>query len=109
METITIEQLRELVRDLDNIRITGHVLLRFRERQITIKDVINSVQNGEIIEQYPDDFPYPSCLVLGLSVNNKHLHTVCGVGENILWLITAYFPSPDKWESDNKTRKAAGL
>ena len=24
--------------------------------------------NGEIIEQYPDDYPYPSCLILGVSI-----------------------------------------
>ena len=32
---------------------------------------------------------------------------VCGSGNKKLWVITAYFPSTDKWESDFKTRKAA--
>ncbi len=33
------------------------------------------------------------------------LHVVIGNHESDLFLITAYFPSFDKWESDFKTRK----
>jgi hypothetical protein len=29
--------------------------------------VIAALTNGEIIEHYPTDYPFPSCLVLGLS------------------------------------------
>jgi hypothetical protein len=106
MDTITIAQLRELCRNLDNVEITQHAFLRFRERNIIVKDVISAILNGEIIEQYPDDYPFPSCLVLGLSANNLHLHTVCGIGDKKLWVITAYFPTLELWKSDYKTRKA---
>lgn len=51
--------------------------------------------NGEIIEQYPDDYPYPSCLILGMSIEDKYLHVVIGNHESDLFLITAYFPSFD--------------
>jgi hypothetical protein len=107
MGTITIAQLRELCRNLDNVEITQHAFLRFRERKIIVKDVINAILNGEIIEQYPDDHPFPSCLVLGLSTKSLHLHIVCGIGGNKLWVITAYFPALESWENDYKTRKAA--
>lgn len=63
------------------------------------------IMNGEIIEQYPDDYPYPSCLILGMSIEDKYLHVVIGHHESDLFLITAYFPSVDKWEADFKTRK----
>ena len=88
-----------------NIRITLHAAKRLEQRGIFIKDVISCITNGEIIEQYPDDYPYPSCLIFGLSVNEKFLHVVIGHHESELFLITAYFPSTDKWESDFKTRK----
>jgi hypothetical protein len=39
--------------------------LRLRERGIKRADVINCIQSGEIIEQYLDDMPFPSCLILG--------------------------------------------
>ena len=102
---ITIESLISLCGDLDNISITQHAFKRLRERKITIDDIINGIKSGEIIEDYPDDYPYPSCLVLGFSLNDTHIHIVCGVGDNKLWLISAYFPTLDLWENDYKTRK----
>ena len=61
---------------------------------------------GELIEEYPTDYPYPSCLVLGKSVHDKPLHAVIGIGGGYIWIITAYFPDELKWENDFKTRKA---
>ena len=87
------------------LRWTNHVMVRLVQRGITADDVIHSLQNGEIIEQYPTDYPYPSCLVLGLAVNNQLIHVVCGLGNNALWLITAYYPNPDEWTSDLKKRR----
>jgi hypothetical protein len=105
-----IEILRELCSNVDNIQVTRHAYDRFRERSITLDDVINAISSGEIIEQYPNDYPYPSCLVLGLSVDKTPLHTVCGVDKSErLWIITAYFPSDDKWENDYSKRKAVKL
>lgn len=60
---------------------------------------------GEIIEDYPDDYPYPSSLVLGQSISGQPLHLVCGIGNNTLFVITAYKPNSEKWEADWKTRK----
>jgi len=79
--------------------------MRLQERGINPSDVKNCILTGEVIEQYPNDYPHPSCLILGLSIDNKHLHSVIGVGAGYLWLITSYFPNTDKWEADNKTRK----
>jgi hypothetical protein len=57
---------------------------------------------GEIIEEYPDDYPYPSCLILGA---NTPLHVVCGISELELHIITAYVPDSAKWNDDLKTRR----
>ena len=69
------------------------------------KDVLNALLNGEIIEEYKDDYPYPSCLVFGMTIDNKVIHVVCGVNEIEVWIITAYYPDNIKWEDDLKTRK----
>jgi len=105
MDKFTIENLKSLCDDLDKVEITQHAFLRLRERGIFFYDIVNAIMNGEIIEQYPEDFPFPSCLVLGLSKKDTYLHTVCGIGNSKLWIITAYFPTIDKWEDDLKTRK----
>lgn len=60
--------------------------------------------NGEIIENYPEDYPFPSALVLECK-NGKPMHIVAGIGKNKLWIITAYYPDEKHWSSDYKTRK----
>ena len=101
---LNIHELRKIC-SLENIEITLHAARRLEQRGILIKDILSYIQNGEIIEQYPDDYPYPSCLILGLSSKQKYLHTVIGSNMQPLWVVTAYFPSLQKWEDDFKTRK----
>ncbi len=87
------------------IRWTGHALKRLMQRGISQADVIRAIQAGEIIEQYPDDYPYPSCLLLGADAAGDALHVCCGRGPGEIWMITAYRPNLDEWENDLKTRK----
>lgn len=72
---IDIERLRKHFQD-DTIVISEHAKNRCRERGIKQRDVRNCIMTGEIIEQYPGDFPFPSCLVFGYSVENKIIHVV---------------------------------
>ncbi len=88
-----------------NIKWAKHCLERMQERDISINDVESCLQTGEVIEDYPDDFPHPSCLIYGHTNENKILHIVVGSDGNTLFFITAYFPNTDKFEKDLKTRK----
>ena len=100
----TIEDFRKINKS-ENIIISLHGQLRLNERNISVDDVMNAIDNGEIIEQYPEDFPFPSCLILGLTVASIYIHVVVSMNDGKIYLVTAYIPSPDKWESDLKTRK----
>jgi len=77
------------------------------ERRITVEDVEAVLDAGEVIEQYPNDTPYPSRLVLGWR-GSRPLHVVAAesIGENELIVITAYEPDPAQWEADCKRRKS---
>lgn len=88
-----------------NIRWAKHCLERMQERDISINDVESCLQTGAIIEDYPDDFPHPSCLIFGYTREHKVLHIVVGSNSNTIFFITAYYPSTDKFEKDLKTRK----
>lgn len=88
-----------------NFKWTKHCLERMQERDISIDDVKNCIRTGEIIEDYPNDFPYPSCLIFGYTINHKILHTIVGSDGKTLFFITAYYPSTDKFKKDLKTRK----
>lgn len=87
------------------IRWTDHVLKRLLLRGISQADVLQAIYSGEIIEDYPDDYPYPSCLLFGHDTAGAALHVCCGRGPGEIWMITAYHPDPDEWEPDLKTRK----
>ena len=104
MKKIDIKMIKQLVKD-KKIRWTNHVIIRLLQRNINQKDVENALINGEIIEEYENDYPYPSCLVFGINLNNDVLHIVCGSNDEELWIITAYYPDKKEWEDDMKTRK----
>ncbi len=104
MERLNITTIKQMVKD-GKIRWTNHVIVRLFQRNITQEDIESALVNGEIIEEYENDYPYPSCLVYGINLNNKVIHVVCGLNEIELWIITAYYPDNIKWENDLKTRK----
>lgn len=106
MKKIEIRDIKQMVKT-NKIRWTNHIVIRLFQRNISQDDVKNVLLNGEIIEEYENDYPYPSCLVYGINLKDKVLHVVCGIGLEELWVITAYYPDNVKWESDLKTRKEA--
>lgn len=101
---INIDVLRKYYCE-DMVIVSEHASERFRQRCIKARDIKQAVFNGEIIEQYPDDFPFPSCLILGKTTNGKDIHIVMSDEGNMSRIITAYYPDVNKWSSDFKTRK----
>ena len=77
---------------------------RYR-RKIKIKDIRNAINTGEIIEQYPDDYPFPSCLICGFDRENRTIHVCMSYEGTSSRIITAYYPDPLRWTDDFKTRK----
>ena len=104
MEKLNIDKIKHFIKE-EKIRWTNHVMVRLLQRNITQSDVEYALLNGEIIEEYEDSYPYPSCLVYGINLDNKVLHIVCGSNEEELWIITAYYPDNTEWQNDLKTRK----
>jgi hypothetical protein len=78
---LQINLIKKLVND-NSVKWSGHVLKRMLQRQITTDDVISCIMSGEIIESYPDDYPFPSCLIFGYTINNKILQEAKSVRKN---------------------------
>ena len=91
--------------DLRKIAITKHARIRLEERHIRIDDVVTAIKNGEIIKQYIDDKPLPSCLILGKDKNNKPIHLLISKDEEFIYLITAYYPNETIWNNDFNDRR----
>jgi hypothetical protein len=102
---ITIEAILESIKT-DRIRITDHADEEAGNDQVSLKKARESISTGEIIEQYPDDKPYPSCLIFSKLANGDPIHTVWAFNNetNSSVLITIYRPDPQKW-IDNKIRR----
>lgn len=101
---IKLDRIRGYYAD-DMIMFSNHALERLRQRGIMQRDIRNCIMTGEIIEQYPDDFPFPSCLIYGTDKVGNVLHVVASDEGTASRIITAYYPNTEKFEADLKTRK----
>ena len=101
---LNIECIRKYINQR-NIIWTKHCLNRINKRDILISDIKTAILNGKIIEYYYNDYPYPSCLITGKNKDEKTIHIVCGIKDNLVYMITAYYPDSDKWEEDMKIRR----
>jgi hypothetical protein len=100
----------EIRQCLTNCRFTDHARKEMEEEplgRITVVELLHALSAGEIIEEYPEDKPYPSALVLGRTAVGRPLHIVCApvLAEQKLIVITTYEPDPARWESDFQRRK----
>ena len=82
-----------------------HAADRMLERGILRSEVIRCIMRGEIIEEYLEDYPIPSCLILGFVKVSRPIHVACSMEDNYTYIITAYEPNLFKWENDFKTRR----
>lgn len=85
--------------EADCVNITRHARKEARDDSLRLDDILFSTRHGEIIEDYPDDFPYPSCLIYGRASSGDPVHSVWAYdSENgIAVLITVYRPDPGRW------------
>ena len=76
------------------------------ERGISPDQVYEIVTSGEVIEDYPDDKPYPSVLLLG-HAQDKILHAVVArdpvAGD--CYIVTVYMPDTTIWSDDFRKRR----
>lgn len=77
------------------------------ERMITPSEIRTIVEHGELIEDYPEDARGHSCLLYGRGNGNRSIHVVCSPKTDYLAIITAYLPSTDEWEQDQRTRRTS--
>lgn len=101
---IDIETLREYYMQ-SKVFMSEHASTRGRKRKISQEDIKCCIMSGEIIEQYPEDFPWPSCLVFGYAKDGKVIHVVMSDNGEFSKIITTYIPDTDTFEDDLRTRK----
>ena len=95
---VDIDRISDAVR-ANSVRVTDHADEEAQSDRLSINDILGSVFQGEVIEEYPNDKPYPSCLVYGRTPRAEPVHTVWAYNEENRWvvLVTVYRPDPERW------------
>jgi hypothetical protein len=110
MPELKEERISKLVRN-DRIAFKKHTALRMHQRGISSNEVKEALQDCKIIERYPDDYPFPSGLVIGYTRKKRVIHAVVVIDEEnkeegMVWVITVYEPDISEWhEGFEKRRK----
>jgi len=92
--------------DKGQIEFRIHALKRMFQRRISSAAVLHVLETGVTVEQYPDDSPYPSRLVLGWW-ESRPIHVVVAdnIEEGIRIVVTAYQPDLEEWEPGFRRRR----
>lgn len=90
-----IDQIKDKILKVE-YRFSEHAIKRMIKRFIERFEVEESIINGEIIEEYPDDKYSPSCLIYGKSKNGRDLHVQVSLPPKVV-VITIYEPDPSEW------------
>lgn len=90
-----------------NIYWSYHSNMRLDERSINRNKVFSAIEHCEIIEDYRDDFPLPSCLCLGYDNSDRPIHFVVALDRenNNIRMVTIYRPDPLRWNEHFKQRR----
>jgi len=68
------------------------------------QDIEETIESGVIIEDYPNHYFGPACLILGRTSKGRVVHMVCSV-RPVVDIITVYDPDPSEWTADFRTRR----
>lgn len=95
---MNIEDIQDAIRE-GRFEFTLHANIALQDDHISDDEINFSVLSGEIIEDYPDDRPYPSCLIYGRIHGADLVPSVWGydADERLAVLITVYRPASGRW------------
>ena len=100
-ETPILKKIKDCYHN-DSTLFTRHAYEEMRHEEfsrIIEHEVGEAIESGEIIEEYPDDTPYPSVLINGKTISGRPIHLVCAYNEaeDSVVIVTVYQPDPTLW------------
>lgn len=102
MNTAAILDLLKRAVDGRQIKISLHAAEEALAKEITRRDIEAALLTAGLLEDYPDWWLGPSCLVHGQTDSGRDLHLVVSYSRLPITIITAYEPRPPKWISPTR-------
>lgn len=93
--SMSVIEIRDTIRE-GKYRVSDHAIKRMIQKSIERYEVVETIFNGEIIEEYPEDKYSPSCLIYGKTNTGRDLHVQVSLPPKVV-VITMYPPDPEKW------------
>lgn len=91
-----LEHIKAHIKD-GTIYFTLHAQQEMVNDDVTVDELLDALQNGQVIENYPQHKRGPCCLISGKTFKGRFLHVVCTTSLPELVIITVYEPMPPKW------------
>lgn len=91
-----------------DVRISDHGYDEMAADGLYVRDVMGSIADAVVVEEYPDCAKGPCILVLQKDRRGEPIHVVWGIPKGAsapAVLVTAYRPDPRRWESGFARRK----
>ena len=92
-----IDEIRRRVARGD-FELSQHAVDQAIIRHVSVQDLRDAIDGGEVIELYPDDKYGPSCLIFGMMRMGRPLHVQCSDPTRpLVKIITVYEPDAALW------------
>jgi len=102
-----IERVRDLLRAGD-VRISEHGYDELAEDGLTAREVLGSIQEAVVVEEYLNYAKGPCVLLLQKDRAGEPIHVVWGIPkghDKPVVLVTAYRPDPGRWDKTFTRRR----
>jgi hypothetical protein len=92
--------------DCAEITFTRHAFEQMFARGVAPAEVQVVIKTGDLVQEYPEDKPYPSSLLLAFSEGQPvHVLVARDPLTRRCYIVTVYVPDPTRWESDFRRRR----
>ena len=103
----TFQVIRDLVARRE-VKISAHGYDELAADDILVRDIVAGVEEGVVVEEYPDYPKGPCVLLLQKDHRGNPVHVVWGIPNGYdkpVVLVTAYRPDPERWDEDFLRRR----
>lgn len=89
----------------NNYILSRHARIRKGQRKILDREIVETILNGEVIEENPQAVPHPKALFMHQIRSDEPLYVVCAYDGEQARIITVHERDPKKWVDPRTRRK----